>query len=179
MSRYYGVKLKDDTQFIVIQHSLRGFEGEIHGIKYRQGYGVVVKNSKVYRDLKKIKPTPINKEFEITHLENLKCVINSRQIQYIWGKAVYEYYKRVKFKTDNPHDIRVTTKELPECIGQTKAGAKCKSKAIKGSEYCKKHIQHDPRIKDDCEKLGIMPVKAKKVIINKLIEEKIKSQVSE
>jgi hypothetical protein len=178
MSIYYGVKIKKDTEFIVVQHTLRGFEGEIMGLKYRQGYAVVIKNSKTHRDLSKIKPKPNKKEFDITHLENLACVINPRQIQYIWGKAVYDYYKRVKFKTENPTDIRVQLEDMPKCVAKTKSGSDCMNKAITHSQYCKAHIQLDPRIKEDCEKLGIMPVKEKKFIINKLIEEKIKPQES-
>lgn len=179
MSRYYGVKLKKDTEFIVVQHTFKGFEGEILGVKYRQGYAVVVKDSKTHKDLNKIRPRPIKAEFKITHLDNVSCVINPRQIQYIWGKAVYDYYKAVKFKTENPTDIRVQLEKLPTCSAKTATGSDCKNKVIEGSDYCKAHIQFDERIKADCEKLGIMPVKEKKKIINKLIEEKIKPQESE
>ena len=173
MSRYYGIKINKNAEFIVIQHAIRGFEGELLGVKYRQGYAVVVKGSKTHKDLNKIKPRPVKAEFNITHLDNLECVINPRQIQYIWGKAVYDYYKKVKFKTDNPTDIRVQLENSPTCKASKKDGSACMNKAIKHSEFCKSHIQFDPRIKDDCEKLGIMPVKEKKIIINKLIEQKI------
>ena len=178
MSRYYGVKLKDNTEFVVVKHSLRGFEGELNGIKYREGYAVVVKNSKSYRDLKKFKPTPVQSEFDILKLEDLKCVINTRQIQYIWGRAVYDFYLSRKFKADNPTDIRVQLEKRESCKAKTKSGTDCKNKTLEGSEYCKSHIQFDPRIKEDCEKMGIMPVKEKKKVINKLIEERIKPQES-
>lgn len=179
MSRYYDVKLKKDHEFIVVKHSLPGYEGEIHGVKYRQGYAVVIKNSRVYRDLKKIRPFAIKEEHDICKLADIKCVINERQIQYIWGKAVYDYYKQVKFKTDNPSDIRTIMENKESCAALTAKGTPCQNKVVDGSTYCIKHIQLDERIKEDCEKMGKMPVKEKKILLRKLIEEKIKSQVSE
>jgi hypothetical protein len=170
--RYYGKNLRN-LEFVVIKHKLKGLETELLGIRYREGYAVIAKNTKVYHELKKIR-NAIDAEFPITHLGKLACVINDKQIQYIWGKAVYDYYLKKKFEVQNTPEIVKKLAEAPECEHIKEDGQKCLSKAIKGASLCIHHIRFDERVKDDFEKMPVMPKKEKKALIQKLIKEKIR-----
>lgn len=170
--RYYGKNLRN-LEFIVVKHKLKGLETELLGIRYREGYAVVAKNTKVYQELKKIR-NAIDAEFPITHLSKLGCVINDKQIQYIWGKAVYDYYLKEKFKVETTDEVTQRLIDAPECEHIKEDGNKCLSKAIKGSKYCIHHFRFDERVKEDFEKMPKMPKKEKKALIQKLIQEKIR-----
>lgn len=170
--RYYGKHIRN-LEFIVVKHKLKGLETELLGVRYRDGYAVVAKNTKVYHELKKIR-NAVDAELPITHLSKLSCVINDKQVQYIWGRAVYEYYIKIKHQVDSVPEAAERLKQAPECEHIKEDGQKCLSKAIKGSNLCIHHIKFDERLKEDFENMPMMPKKAKKALIQKLINEKIR-----
>ena len=159
-------------EYIVIKHSLKGVNTDVLGIRYRDGYGVVAKGSKTHVQLKRIK-LAITEEYPITFLENLACVTNDTQIKYIWGKPVYDYYLKQKFKVEHKDEIKVILDDLPQCEGKTAIGEQCKRKSLTGTEWCKSHLSCHPEIGPELEASKAKGAERKKVV-NALIKKYIK-----
>lgn len=171
MSRYY-TKSNTDREFIVVKHKLTKIETTVMGVRYREGYAVVEKDSKVYKSLKTMKMA-IDKEFPITYLDTLGCVVNDRQIQYIWGKEIYNYFLSQKLNSEStqPEALREAQAKLPFCEHIKDDGVQCKSKALKVSDYCRSHLQSDERLVED---FAAMPKYMEKADRKKYIDKLIK-----
>jgi hypothetical protein len=164
--RYYLVKNSISRNYIVVQHGYRGISTEILGVRYVDGYGVVAKDSKEYKQLKQVRMA-IVAEFPITYLRNVRSVINLKQIETIWGKDVYRYFKAQEEQEAEQVEVEDLLKdpEMPiekqieilednkdltlKCKAITKKGNECSNLALVGSEYCQFHIHKDER----CAKL--------------------------
>lgn len=160
--------------FIVVKHSLPKYEGEVYGVKFRGGFGVVLENSKTHRNLKNIRPKAATLEYPLLQLEKLPFVINEKQIEYIWGKAVYNQFRKKKHTKPQIEAMQKAKEEAPKCIHIKGDGEKCKIPSMNDSDYCRKHVIFDPRIKELVEELPPMPRKQKKAKIRSLIKEHIK-----
>jgi len=171
MSRYY-TKSQQNREFIVVKHKLPKIETTVMGVRYREGYAVVEKNSKTYKALKIMKMA-VTKEFPITFLDTLGCVVNSRQIQYIWGKEIYHFFLSQKLRTESrePKELKEANDKLPFCEFTKGDGNKCKIKALKVSEYCRAHLKEDERLAEDFQSMPKYMEKAdRKKYIDKLIK---------
>lgn len=91
MSIYWNLKRKTDKNYIVIQHPLKIQRNvSLCGIKFCAGYGVVVENSKEYRDLKKI---PMFKKVKELPLSFLKSAgFRLKDVQLVFGNDIYYHY---------------------------------------------------------------------------------------
>lgn len=174
MSIYYQNKGIPDKNFIVVKHSLPKYEGDVYGVTFRGGFGVVLENSKAHRNLKQIRPKAAVREYPLLELEKLPFVINERQIEYIWGRAVYNQFRKKKHVNPKVEAMQKAKEEAPKCVHVKGDGEKCKIPSMKDSEYCRKHIMYDPRIKDEYNSLPLIPRKQKKAKLKSLIKKYIK-----
>ena len=174
MSLYYENKDTVDTDFTVVKHSLRGFEGDVNGVTYRGGYAVVKKGSKEYKNLLKIRPKAITNEYPLTHLQKLNFIINEKQIEYVWGKAIYNSYMKMKNYTPQVEAMHKAREEAPKCTHMKGDGNQCGNPKRSDSDFCNAHVIFDPRIKEIVEALPPMPKKQKKAKIRSLINKYIK-----
>jgi len=168
----YYTNTNKQREFIVVKHKLPKIETVVMGIRYREGYAVVEKNSKTYKSLKTIKMAIIQ-ELPITYLETLGCVVNDKQIQYIWGKEVYNYFlsKKLNTKSNEPQVLKEANDKLPFCEHTKEDDTKCRNKALKVSDYCRAHILNDERLAEDFAKMPrIMAKPDRKKYIDKLIK---------
>lgn len=166
--RYYNT-LNKDIEFIVLQHTIKGTNTEILGIRYRDGYAVVAKGSKEHKRLKSM-PRAASKEYPITFLQHLKFVINPKQISVIWGRAVYQYYM-IKLE-EKLHGLETVADrvEKPLCAGTTKDGFGCKSEKLACSDYCRTHLFYDKRLADDfANRKKLMDKDEKRLFVDGLI----------
>lgn len=164
--RYYCSKRQ--LEFIVVKHRLKGINTELVGVRYRDGYGVVALGSKEYNQLKKI-PLAVEAEYPITYLINLKCIPNAKEIERVWGKPVYIYYKAVRDRQNNkPEELQIDTN--PICTYIKSDGSKCKAQSLGYTEYCRHHAVNDNRIKAEYEALPMMPKKEKAEAVSALIK---------
>lgn len=92
MSVWTTKSLERDRSYIVMQHALRGVNHTINGIKFREGYAVVEKDSKVYFTLKRIPVLRNAKEFPLTHLKKLPFITRTQDIRTVYGQDVYATY---------------------------------------------------------------------------------------
>jgi hypothetical protein len=170
--RYYNSK-NVEREYIVVKHQLRGIDTEILGVRYRQGYGVVAKDSKEYYNLKQMKLTVVA-EYPITFLKTLSCITNAFQVKTIWGANIYTAYKKaiaqaISKKPIAEAPIDVAQKLKFQCEQNTASGSQCKNDAIDNSCFCKKHIHFDKRIAAKIIEIGDIDKDTRKVLIDKWI----------
>lgn len=95
-------------EYIVLQHTLKGVNHSVNGIKFRNGYAVVEKDSKIYFALKKIPVLTNAKEHPLTFLTKLPFITRTQDIRTVYGQDVY-----IKF-------LEASDKEKQEIIIQEK-----------------------------------------------------------
>jgi hypothetical protein len=92
MSVWTTKTLNKNANYIVIRHSLRGVNGNVYGIKFRDSYGVVEKDSKLYAKLKKMPMFKGNCEFPLLFLAKLPFITRPLDIKQVYGQEVYTKY---------------------------------------------------------------------------------------
>ena len=98
MSVWTTKALERDANYIVMKHKLRGFNGNICGVKFRDSYGVVEKDSKTYRTLKSTMMLRNAPEYPLTFLIRLPFITRSADIQHVYGRDVYSKYRLALIK---------------------------------------------------------------------------------
>lgn len=78
-----------DREYIVIRHYLKGINGKIHGITFRDSYGVVEKDSKAHAALKRMPVMKNAVEKPLVFLKELKFITRTRDIENVYGKEIY------------------------------------------------------------------------------------------
>lgn len=92
MSVWTTKSLDRDKIYIVIQHSLKGVNYVVNGVKFRNSYAVVEKDSKVYHSLKKVPVLRLAKEFPLTYLKKLSFITRPIDIKTVYGQDVYRRF---------------------------------------------------------------------------------------
>lgn len=147
-------------EFVVLKHRLNDMNGMLAGVKFRGGYGVVEKNTKIYFTLRQLPLLKGQPEFDLLHLRKLKFITRTQDVKLIFGQDVYYHYlKQLNPVLDVEVQVRVEKAEEEHtiiyhlCAFTTKAGSKCDIPAMLNSpaKYCKRHILEDKGI----EALGI------------------------
>ena len=147
--------------YIVIRHKIRGFNGEVYHIKFRESYAIVNRNGKQHNYLRKINMLVKDFERPLEFLSKLKFINRARDVDLIYGKDVYRHYVDSITNKDKKDEIEAKVKEqeahkldLSKCQYKIRSTGKlCKHDAIKvsPSSYCTHHILLDPEL----ERLGI------------------------
>jgi len=147
-----------DVNYILLKHTLKGVNYIINGIKFRDGYAVVEKDSKSYRALKAIPVLKAAKEYPLIMLRQLKFITRPVDVKTVYGADVYLHYLKqldpqiVKEKVEEV--IEQETKHIEEhklCSYRTVASDGkdlCKQKALEQSPagYCMNHIFDEPKL---------------------------------
>lgn len=147
-------KLDTDKNYVVIKHKLSGINGFLCGVKFRNGYGVVVVGSKAYKQLKMLPFLKDAPEYPLIFLRKLPFVTRDLDIKMIYGQDVYYYYyQQLQEAQKQEAEVKQEQKEEQHidqkcCAYRTKTGELCKMEALKKSPsgYCKMHILKDPEL---------------------------------
>lgn len=142
--------------YIVMKHTLKGVNYVINGIKFRDGYAVVEKDSKTYYMLKKIPVLRKALEYPLLHLRELIFITRPLDVKTVYGQNVYRQYLEVlttKVKEE------VVERKIEEEITHVEENSKCAYRLegseelcnmdatiISPSKYCKHHILKDPKL---------------------------------
>ena len=90
-----------ERDYIVLQHTLKGVNYVINGVKFRDSYAVVEKDSKTYYFLKKVPVLRAAREYPLTHLSNLKFISRASDVKVVYGQDVYKsFLKQVAQEKD-------------------------------------------------------------------------------
>lgn len=168
MSLYYGIK-NSNREYIVVKHQISGINTEILGIRYRDGFGVVAKDSKEYKRLKQVRMA-ITDEYPITFLPKIKSVINKPQIKAIWGSDVYRCFLQHQEKQNNKPEELLVKVETPFCKHEKQDGTKCKNQSLEGFSHCRVHIESDEKLQPFIKDMKLMPKKEKKKFLSEAID---------
>lgn len=141
--------------FIVIKHQLKDFNAHIQGVKFRNGYAVVEKDSKIYNTLKKLPLIKNAKEFPLSFLKQLPFITRTSDVKLVYGAEVYEHFIKefaVKVEEDKVQqkvEIEINHVENKKCAFRTVTTEElCKFDTHEASPtgYCHKHILDDPKL---------------------------------
>jgi hypothetical protein len=181
-----------DREYIVLKHTLRGVNYVVNGIKFRNGYAVVEKDSKTYIDLKKIPVLRAAMEFPLVFLRKLPFITRPLDVKLVYGADVYvQYLKQLDLEIVKDKEIveveakikkvEAEIKHIEEkncCYRTERSGNEdlCKEKALEQSPsgYCLRHILEEPRLQE----LGI---EVPKFIVKKdkwAMKEKVAKQLA-
>jgi hypothetical protein len=154
--------MENNFEYVVIQHALRDMNGNLVGVRFRGGYGVVQKGSKTYLKLKQLPLIKGQPEFPITHLRKLDFIINEKQVNYIYGPAIYRAYVAALaplLEEEAEVRLEVAVEQhstiLHKCTYVTPTTGKLcqhESYEISPSGFCKLHLLEDPKL----EQMGII-----------------------
>jgi len=143
--------------YVVIKHTLKDANGLIAGVRFRGGYAVVEKGSKIYNKIKVLPLIKNQPELPLLSLRDLPFITRSLDIKLIFGSSVYQKYM------EELHKVLSVEKEQKEvedkvahvevkhlCSFITKENNLCINEKFDKSPsgYCKYHILLDPRIEE-------------------------------
>lgn len=147
-----------DRKYVVIKHTLRGVNYTVNGVRFRDSYAIVEKDSKTYRNLKQIPVLRNVEEFPLTFLRKLNFITRPADVKSIYGADVYvQYVKELEEELDKEkveEKIQQEIKHVEElklCSYKTKfSGGQdlCKEPAldVSPSGYCSRHILQEPKL---------------------------------
>jgi hypothetical protein len=160
MSVWSTKSLGRDRDYVLIKHPLPGVNYTVKGVKFRDGYAVVEKDSKIYFELKKMPLLKTCKEFDLLFLRKLKFISRTIDVKYIYGEDVYRFYlQKLETQLEKEDEIQLQVEEEKHlasdlCKHRTAQDSLCKWPAldVSPSGFCRQHILDDPALKD----LGII-----------------------
>jgi hypothetical protein len=144
-----------DRDYIVLKHTLRGVNYVINGVKFRNSYAVVEKNSKTYRDLKRIPVLKAAAEHPLTFLRKLPFITRPLDVKIVYGAEVFAQYLKDLDKELNKEAVEKKVEqeikhvvEEKLCSYKTVKNELCKEKCLEQSPsgYCMRHILEEPRL---------------------------------
>lgn len=147
-------------EYIVIKHKLAGINGLLCGVKFRDGYGVVEKGSKVYLQLMTLPLIKGQPTYPLSHLKKLPFVTRAQDVQTIYGQDIYVQYKKqiepIIEQEIIEHKIQQEFKHIEvekRCSSTTSMDNLCRHEAWPSSKagLCKLHILEEPNL----EAIGI------------------------
>lgn len=158
MSVWTTKALDRERNYILLIHNLRGVNLTIHGVKFRDSYAVVEKDSKKYYHLKRLPNLKNAKEIELKHLRNLPFISRPLDVKMVYGQDVYlQYLKEIQPLIDQNKKEPVIKEEIEDrsskCNYVLDNGDLCGCYKLPNSPsgYCKTHLLKDPLL----EELGI------------------------
>lgn len=147
-----------DRDYIVFQHPLRGVNHFINGIKFRDGFAVIERNTKIHSALKQIPMLKGAKEHPLVFLKKLKFISSASDVRTVYGSDVYEQY--LKQLTIHLEEVKVQEEiieqqiivekhiEAKKCSHLNNRNELCGVDALEESPsgYCTYHILQDPKL---------------------------------
>jgi len=175
-----------DRHFIVLQHKIKGVNYVVNGVKFRESYAVVEKDSKMYRTLMQVPVLKGAREFPLIFLRQLPFITRTLDVKNVFGQEVYiQYLKELdvfieeqKVKKEVEVELSQQEQEVKhvehKCSHRLDSGKLCSHEAVKHSPsgYCNTHFLEDPKFAS----MGIqiprfMTKKEKQKLKEKLIEQ--------
>lgn len=144
---------KHKKTYIVIKHKLSDINGMIMGVKFRNGWGVVEKDSKQHVGLKKLPFLKDAPEYPLEILSEQKFCTRYADINTIYGRDVYEAFvlamnpiQQEEIKKEEDRLETLHKEDSHKCAFRKANGDLCERYAFKHSPggFCDFHIMNDP-----------------------------------
>lgn len=138
-------------KYVILKHTVPGVNNVVNGVKFRGGYAVVEKDSKVYHQLRRMPFLQKASEMPLTFLGRLKFITRTSDIKMVYGQDVYLSYlaeleESKKVGAPEANKVAIAPVEPPKtCKFTTKRGTLCKYTAMPESPsgFCTLHILQD------------------------------------
>jgi hypothetical protein len=170
--------------YVVIKHKLSGINGLLCGVKFREGYGVVELNSKLYIQLMSLPLIKGQPTYPLSHLKKLPFVTRSQDIQVIYGVDIYRQYmeqikpiieqEQIEYK--EKEEIKHTEVEL-RCSSTNNRDSLCRRDAVPFSKagLCKLHILEEPGLAELGIKIPLRMTNTEKFQLRQKVCDKLES----
>lgn len=141
--------------YVVIRHQLRDTEGMIGGVKFRQGYCVVEKNSRYYKTIKQLPYLKNSSEMPLHVLKTLPFIFRDKDVEMVFGRDVYIHYMQAmkafneaKQQLEEVKAVEAHVHDNLHCKYVRENGGLCKNPLIEASPslYCSSHLLLDPKL---------------------------------
>ena len=153
MSAYLSKSSSVDRDYVVIRHTIPHMNATIMGVRFRDSWAVVEKNSKIYYKLQKLPMMKTFIEKPLDFLLKLPFINRSADIKLVYGADVYAKFMTFYNKKEEQDLIEeAEAAELAhindptKCNHRKKDGELCRLEVqdIRVSDHCSLHILKDP-----------------------------------
>ena len=159
MSTWTTKALSRTRNYIVLKHKLKGVNYTVHGVKFRDGFAVVEKDSKTYNMLKQMPILKNAQELPLTFLQQCKFITRILDIKIVYGQDVYRcFIEQLEKEQNSKYLEELVQKESAHlqtggCSYRFKSNLLCEQQAVENSpsQYCQRHILEDTQL----EALGV------------------------
>ena len=157
MAYYKTVSDSVERDYVVIKHSIPNVNSNVMGVRFRNSWAVVEKNSKLHHRLKKLPMLKNSREEPLSFLKKLTFINRPLDVKLIYGADVYAKYVRLDqaIIKKEEEDLKVLGEKLhledeTKCKFRVESGSFCKSKVHTPeiSSYCPIHLLNDPRLEE-------------------------------
>jgi len=127
------------------------------GVRFRGGWAVVDKGSKIYHNLTKLPMLKNPKEMPLSFLKQLPFITRAMDVKLIYGADVFAKYVTLSDKIEVEEAVAKVTKAEKThlenkaiCCHRLDNGMLCKINVAdeKVSSYCSHHILQDPKLEE-------------------------------
>lgn len=142
-----------ERDYIVLKHTVPGVNYIIHGIKFRDSYAVVERDSKVHKQLKLMPMLKQAKELPLIYLRKLSFITKAMDVLTVFGKDVYSHYLVVLDETIAQEKQDRIVQQQEEHVSEggctfvlDKTNRYCGKESLEcsPSQYCTYHLLEDP-----------------------------------
>ena len=145
MSHYTTRASSVDRDYIVIKHGIPNVNSILLGVKFRDGWAVVERDSKIYYRIKKLPMMRNCIEQPLDFLQKLPFITRSIDVKLIYGADVYAKYMTY---TQKKEEVQQEIEEQVQEQSHLENPELCKYRLDKG-DLCK-HKVSDPSVSDHC-----------------------------
>lgn len=193
----WTTKSKDrDCNYVLIKHFLPGINYKVNGVKFRGGFAVVEKGSKLYYSLKKLPQLKNAPEYDLLYLGKLPFITRTSDIKTVYGEDVYqkyltmleysktEEYKKIQEKIEEQkkeEEKEHLSEESVKCHYRLSNGNLCKNEVdeLSPSKYCTVHLLEDPKLSDFGIMIPLAVPKHRRKDLKKKVRNKLKKLLKE
>ena len=181
---YYTTKSSNvERNYVVIRHGIPNLNSMIMGVKFRNGWAVVEKGSKIYHQLSKLPMLKIRNEQPLSFLKQLPFITRALDVKLIYGADVYAKYitldQKIQIETEIAEKAEAETVHLEseiKCKFRLDTGSLCRHDILSPevTSYCATHILKDPRLREMGFKIPLASTSKEKKKLRKTAFNKLK-----
>lgn len=155
---YYTTKSSIvEKNYVVIRHGIPNVNSQVMGIRFRDGWAVVEKDSKIYFRLRKLPMLKNPVERPLSFLKELPFITRAMDVKLIYGSDVYAKYVTLDKKIKEDEEVqkieleeKLHIEDDTKCRFRLDTGKLCRHSVqdTAVSSYCPLHILKDPRLEE-------------------------------
>lgn len=183
MSHYRTRSDSTFRDYVVIKHGIPNVNSLVMGVKFRNSWAVVEKDSKIYHRLKMLPMLRNPQEQPLSFLKNLPFITRPMDVKLIYGADVYAKYIDCIVRKEAAAEEEQKELELKQHLEDPNSckhikddGEYCKqyNHSPEVSSYCATHLLSDPRLQEIDFRLPVAMDSKERKRIRKMAFNKLK-----